>query len=33
MHVITQHVQAREAHFNLVGKYLISNEYERGPMS
>ena len=33
MHVITQHVQAREAHFNLVGRYLISNEYERGPMS
>ena len=33
MHVITQHVQAREAHFNLVGKYLISKEYELGPMS
>jgi alkylation response protein AidB-like acyl-CoA dehydrogenase len=33
MHVITQHVQAREEHFNLVGRYLISNEYERGPMS
>lgn len=33
MHVITQHVQAREAHYNLVGKYLMSNEYSTGPMS
>ena len=33
MHVITQHVQAREAHFNLVGKYLISKNYSFGPMA
>jgi alkylation response protein AidB-like acyl-CoA dehydrogenase len=33
MHVITQHVQAREAHYNLVGRHLITHEYEKGPMS
>ena len=33
MHVITQHVQAREAHYNLLGRYLISGDYEFGPMS
>jgi alkylation response protein AidB-like acyl-CoA dehydrogenase len=33
MHVMTQHVQARESHFNLVGNYLISKDYSFGPMS
>ncbi len=33
MHVITQHVQAREAHYGLLGRYAISGEYELGPMS
>ncbi|XOV85249.1 MAG: acyl-CoA dehydrogenase family protein [bacterium] len=33
MHVITQHVQAREAYFALLGRYAISGEYETGPMT
>ncbi len=33
MHVITQHVQAREAHFGLLGRYAITGDYEFGPMS
>ncbi len=33
MHVITQHVQAREAHYGLLGRFAISGEYELGPMS
>jgi len=33
MHVITQHVQARESHYNLVGRHLITGNYEKGPMS
>ena len=33
MHVITQHVQAREAYFGLLGRYAISGAYETGPMT
>jgi alkylation response protein AidB-like acyl-CoA dehydrogenase len=33
MHVITQHVQAREAYFGLLGRYAISGQYETGPMT
>ncbi len=33
MHVITQHVQARESYFALLGRYAISGEYELGPMT
>lgn len=33
MHVITQHVQAREAYFALLGRYAITGEYETGPMT
>ena len=33
MHVITQHVQARESNFALLGRYAISGEYELGPMT
>ncbi len=33
MHVITQHVQAREAYFALLGRYELSGEYEIGPMT
>lgn len=28
MHVITQHVQARESYYGLLGRYAISGEYE-----
>lgn len=33
MHVITQHVQARESYFALLGRYAISGNYETGPMT
>jgi alkylation response protein AidB-like acyl-CoA dehydrogenase len=33
MHVITQHVQGREAYFGLLGRYAMSGEYEIGPMT
>lgn len=33
MQVITQHVQARESHFALLGRYAVSGDYETGPMS
>ena len=33
MHVITQHVQAREAFVGLVGRYLITGDYTPGPMT
>ncbi|MCR9260862.1 MAG: hypothetical protein NXH95_14135 [Pseudomonadaceae bacterium] len=33
MHVITQHVQARESYFALLGRYAISGDYETGPMT
>ena len=33
MHVMTQHVQAREAYYALLGRYAISGEYELGPMT
>ena len=33
MHVITQHVQGREAYFGLLGRYAITGEYEVGPMT
>ena len=32
MHVITQHVQGRETYFAAMGRYLLSGEYELGPM-
>ena len=33
MQVITQHVQARESNFALLGRYYLSGEYELGPMT
>lgn len=33
MHVITQHVQGREAYFGLLGRYALSGKYEIGPMT
>ena len=33
MHVITQHVQGREAYFGLLGRYALSGNYEIGPMT
>ena len=33
MKVITQHVQARESYFALLGRFAISGEYELGPMT
>jgi len=33
MHVITQHVQARESYYGLLGRFAISGEYETGPMT
>ena len=33
MHVMTQHVQAREAYYALLGRYALSGEYELGPMT
>lgn len=33
MHVITQHVQARETYFALLGRYELNGEYEIGPMT
>ena len=33
MHVITQHVQAREAYFGLLGRYAITGNYEITPMT
>ena len=33
MHVITQHVQARESYYGLLGRYAISGEYELTPMT
>ena len=33
MHVITQHVQGREAYFGLLGRYALSGDYEIGPMT
>lgn len=33
MHVITQHVQGREAYFGLLGRYALTGEYEIGPMT
>jgi alkylation response protein AidB-like acyl-CoA dehydrogenase len=33
MHVITQHVQARESYYGLLGRYAISGDYETGPMT
>ncbi len=32
MHVITQHVQARESYFAALGRYQLSGTYELGPM-
>ncbi len=33
MHVITQHVQARESYYGLLGRYAISGEYELTAMT
>ena len=33
MHVITQHVQGREAYFGLLGRHQLTGEYEIGPMT
>ncbi len=33
MHVVTQHVQARESYYGLLGRYAITGEYETGPMT
>jgi alkylation response protein AidB-like acyl-CoA dehydrogenase len=33
MHVITQHVQGREAYFALLGRHQITGNYEIGPMT
>ena len=33
MHVITQHVQGREAYFGILGRYALSGKYELGPMT
>ncbi|MEM7116887.1 MAG: acyl-CoA dehydrogenase family protein [Chloroflexota bacterium] len=32
MHVITQHVQARELYFGMLGRYAITGKYEPGGM-
>ncbi len=33
MRVITQHVQAREAFYSMLGRYAISGKYEYGPLT
>ncbi|MDG2277899.1 MAG: acyl-CoA dehydrogenase family protein [Pseudomonadales bacterium] len=33
MHVITQHVQGREAYFALLGRHQMTGHYEIGPMT
>ena len=33
MHVITQHVQGREAYFGLLGRHQLTGDYEIGPMT
>ena len=33
MHVITQHVQGREAYFGILGRYALSGKYELSPMT
>ena len=32
MHVITQHVQGRPAHYGVVGRYFLGHPFKPGPM-
>ena len=32
MHVISQHVQGRPAHYGVVGRYFLGHPFKPGPM-